>query len=229
MKELTRDLLTAAAEVCGWPRVELGSFAVGAGGWRDAVTRATPGERLGLLQALGPFLLCSTEGGAARLEAWHRRLDMPVEARQGREDEPLLFGDIEALPAIRAALALMPDAVRHSVLMEVAFLAVGRSSKAWTGSASLADRDGVARPRLVVVGPKADMGTLLHESAHVFLSAPPGPETFHITAQGEASLFALATAQGWRVRASGYVDRGEILADALAVLWLFSKPPGLTA
>jgi hypothetical protein len=99
---------------------------------------------------------------------------------------------------------------------------VGINSTAWTASSQFQDKEGRGRNRVVVLGPNCDARVIRHEAAHVWHSTvtlesetPP----IAVTGQGEVGLRALAARDGWLEAADAGYQRGERIADALALLW----------
>src|SRR5262245_23755619 len=125
------DVLDAAGR-CRWPRITAyGRRLDGESDWRRIVARMLPRERHAVLRQLGRYwLMVCTAPGRAHLRQW---LD------QGAPPPawpPRVYGDIEAVPLIRAACATLPKPVRHRVLELVSFDAVGFSSRAWIAAPS---------------------------------------------------------------------------------------------
>jgi len=219
--EVSRALLWHAARETRFPAVPIGQAVLcDEGAWRYAISKATPPERVALLVALGPDLLRVTPGGDHRLRAQtERALDV--------DDEPTFYGDAELLPIVRAGLALAPPVVRWAIQREVAWIAIA-TSRAWTGSTAFVDSTGRQKHRMVVLGPTVDIGTVLHEMAHVWcgptVPLPNEERCPLITAQGGEALRALAAEQGWARRIDGHIGREEKLADSLALAWLYTEP-----
>jgi hypothetical protein len=196
--------------------------------WRAQAARATAAvERSDLLQLIARQLLVASRGGRARLRRW-------LEARGGIAPTPVppwllrewltervaLVGDSAALPLVVEALCLVPEPVRHAVVTETCFTAVGWSSRAWASSSVLVDREGNRKPRLVMLGPASDVGTVLHEVGHGWHS-PLCEEPVPLgSTRGVEQLLALAARDGWRARADAMVARGERLADGCMFAWL---------
>lgn len=224
--DVPRPLLLALAQRTGFPAARVGATALpDEAAWRHAVGHATPTERAELLLSLEGELLRATEGARAWLELRPR-------SSADVDDEPFYCGDLPLLHVVRTAMALLPDAVRWPIQRTVAFLGVGISSRAWTGPAVFVDAAGQRKRRIVVLGPSADVLTVLHEIGHVWAAGPSRDVEHLLTAQGEAGLLALAVKEGWRDRLAA-LDRAvlesEQLADGLAFCWLVRKPGGPTA
>jgi hypothetical protein len=196
--------------------------------WRARARAATAAvERRALLRRVARQLLVASRGGRARLRRW-------LDARGGSAPTPVppwllrewltervaLVGDSAALPLVVEALCLVPEPVRHAVVAETCFTAVGWSSCAWTGSSVLVDREGTRKPRLVMLGPASDVGTVLHELGHSWHS-PLREEPVPLgSTRGVEQLLALASRDGWRARADAVLARGERLADGCMFAWL---------
>jgi hypothetical protein len=210
LRELGPDL--------GWPA-----------GWRAAlagVLPPTPVERLRLLAGAHRRVLVASVGGRARLRRWldEQRGTAPVQLprwllEEWIADRVSFYGDPSLLPVVVAALCLVPKPVRDAVVAETAFLAVGVDSAAWTGSANLADREGVRKARVVALGPSVDVRVVLHEVAHCWHSALPDEHSSLITTRGEAGLWALASREDWHPRMDTHIAKDERLADACAFCW----------
>lgn len=217
---VTPEILIAAAGACGWPRRSFGLLDLADERvWRYSIMRATPPERARLLALLADDLLAAAPGGRLRLAA--RVADIVGEA----DPEPYLVGDVEALPVIRRALETVPPVVRAAIVAEVAFLATGRSSRAWTVAAAFRDATGRPKDRVVNLGPAAELFTVLHELAHVWRAGPPRPESCAVSVQGEEGLAAHAVDAGWSDRLAAWEREEETQADALALAWLHSRTP----
>jgi hypothetical protein len=227
-----RDLLARLAEDCRWPAVTIGRLVVwGEAGWRDAVARATPPERGQLVAQLGRQLLVASAGGRARLRRWLDDRPPPAPSMptcllpQWLRERVLFYGDGCMLGAVIEALILVPAPVRAAVLTEVAFLAVGAETRAWTGSAALVRPDGRRPTRLVMLS-GADrhapdlVRTVLHECGHAWSAPLPREGEALATVHGEGCLLALARRDGWADRADGIIDAGERLAEGLALAWI---------
>jgi hypothetical protein len=212
--EITRGLLAAVGLALDFPAVAVGGVTVAdRGAWEYALANSTPVERERMLAALEPALLEATPGGRERLA---------TTCCGDADEEPYFVGDPELLAIVRTALAFVPPTVSYPLIREVAFLGVGVSSRAWTAVARHVDAVGRRKGRIIALGPRADMATTLHELADAHLAGPPSEDALCITAQGEAGLSALAESEGWRERIDCHVARGEVLADALALVWLYS-------
>jgi hypothetical protein len=227
---LSRENFFRLGELLGWPHVAAGSLILGTElEWRFGVLGApglTPPERRAALKGLEPLLLASTEGARARLSA-HEATNAPpldpelaaAEIRAGL----LFYGDPELLKPVVDAFRSTPPAVRDTLLDQVAVLATGRSTRGWTSSAKLADRDGEGRSRIIVLtGHRTDrevVRTMLHELAHCWTAPLPAEHSQAVTAQGREAVLALAHREGWGDRAADLIDRDELLAEALACCW----------
>jgi hypothetical protein len=119
----------------------------------------------------------------------------------------------------------MPPIVRYAVLREAAFVGVGSSSIAFSSSARFVDITGRARPQMIVMSPETDELNLLHEGAHIFTGRVPNEHSQAVTAIGERDLRAVARAEGCEPRINSHVYIDEVLADALALAWLYSPTP----
>jgi hypothetical protein len=216
---VSRELLLALAARTAYPAVRLGGTLIGdEGAWRYAASRATPAERVTLLLTLRDELLRATEGGRARVAAARMRHHREV------DDAIYLRGDSEALPLLLAAFALLPEEVRWQLQRETCFLAVGRSSRAWMSPVAFIDVAGQAKAYVVVLGPGADVRTILHELGHVWNAGPPRADAVGISDQGERGLVALAVRDGWSERLARWERAEEHLAEGLALCWLLAPP-----
>lgn len=217
--EVSRSLLMSAAHAVGFPAITLGALSIeGETAWREAARRAVSAERVQLVAALLPALMVATEGGRERLAAWGGG-----EHRRDVEGDLCTYGDTLIAADVRAAVALLPAPVRQCALTEIAFLGVGRESKAWTLAATFCTERGARLPRVVVLGPEAGVFLVLHEIAHVWL-ARPSCEAVAITTAGEEGLVAHASVEGWAHRIHEEQETGDVLADALAFAWLYAVP-----
>jgi hypothetical protein len=218
---LGRSRFAALVEDLEWPTIVLGQVVVcGRPSWRRVLARATPPERLTALKALP--LLQATAYGRRRFATWQGVNRLPALAA-GRLEASLrervaFYGDSALLPVVVAALALAPAPVRESALAEVAFVAVGVDSVAWTGAAAFGDRDGRRKLRVVVLGPNADVRIVLHELGHTW-NAPVDDGHVAVTAGGEAAVLELARVEGWSDRVELLSAKSERLADACAQAW----------
>jgi len=225
---LPPNLARRAARVAGFPPV----IVPGVGTWSDraawdtVLARATPEEDWRILQALEPALLEATPAGASRLR--HAR-----DHGAWRDDPlPLTYGDAELLPLLKQALALMPPAVASNACRLAAWIGISRRTNALTLSAHFAGTDGVQRERLVVVAlDRADVITMLHESAHLWHSPRPGHDGtgYAIPIDGGQALRELAREEGWSRKIEREERDQEALAHALALVWAFRAPVGVPA
>jgi hypothetical protein len=208
-----------------YPSVSIGPTTVaGEEAWRATLPRATPAERREWFQALAPALLVCTPVAAERMAAWRARTWSPPPTPWRVADEILFFGDASMLAPVVAAFAFMPEGVQDFILRECAFLAVGADTYGWTGSSRFVDRDGISRPRVVLLSGSDRhapglIHATLHECAHAWTMATPSGL---LSVQGSAGLRAhLAAARSPALeRADAAVARDERLADALAQLWM---------
>lgn len=221
--DVTRELLLGLGRELTWPAVQLGAFTIAPGdpkAWGGAVMRSTPADRVAWLLQLHAELLSSTEGAVCRLAS----------APEDFADvEPLVLGDLEALPIVTAAVALLPPQVRSHVVRETAFACVGYSSVAWSASAQLVGVGGTRKTGMIMLGPEADVPSVLHEIAHRWTSPIPTEVSQCISVAGELGLRRLAEAEGWDDQFENHFDRAELVADALALCWLYSTPVGAPA
>jgi hypothetical protein len=215
-----REFMRALAPDLGWPA-----------GWRavlDAFPPATSRELLALLVRFRRQLLVCSEGGRARLRAW---LDSPrhpteplKELRERIRDELLFYGDKELLPVAVEAFAHAPAPVRDVLLGEVAVLAVGASTNAWTASSRMVDREGRSPSRIIVICGRNRTGdellrTFRHEVGHCWHAGLPHEHTICLTALGEAGLEDFAAEHGLSDQWVALRSRDERLADACAFVW----------
>lgn len=228
------DRLTAAAEGCGWPRVELGTLVVaGESAWRSIIQRAhAAGDRRILLAALvgvSRRLLVASEGGRARLRAWldgaRRATESPAALRERIRDELLFYGDKELLPVAVEGFARAPAPVRDVLLGQVAVLAVGATTNAWTAPSRMVDRDDRPRARIIVIhGHERTFPELLqtfeHELGHNWHVALPADHDMNITALGLVGLADYAAENGLSDHMEAQKALSERLADACAIVWL---------
>lgn len=224
-REVSGSLVAEAAGLALYPPVSFrGDVLADEGAWHYAVARASASELVELLVALAPQLLLITQGAEQRMQFYKRF--RPTEV----DPEPLLIGDVSFEPMVKAALALVPPIVRYAVLREAAFVAVGRSSFAWTSSARFVDITGRERLQVIAMGPECDELILLHEIAHVFTSRIPHEHSQAVSAIGERDLAAAARAEGWAGRRYRHDYYGELQADALALAWAYGPvPSGVTS
>ena len=113
--------------------------------------------------------------------------------------------------------------MRVEALEEVAFLAVGAGSLAWTASSAVVDRRGRRPPQVIVLGPATTVAVTLHELAHAWHAGWARAHAPALTARGERGLVAYAERVGWRPRE--HIDRGERFATACALVWAAEEPP----
>jgi hypothetical protein len=197
--------------------------------WRADWAEASPWRRRRLIVQHRRRLLTATPEGRARLRRWLDE-DVPWPPMPRHELEALvryrlaLFGDEGFLPDVIGGLMLLPDPLRTHALKAAAFVCVGRQSRAWTASARLEDRDG-PRPRMVVLGPDADVRTVIHECVHVWhtpggLTHNPQDPAPAVTAAGAIAIRQLAREGGWLAGPTADYRRHERLAEAGAIAWL---------
>ena len=122
---------------------------------------------------------------------------------------------------------MVPAAVRYSIQREVVFVAVGRSSRAWTSSARFADEAGAVKTTMIVLGPEAEVPTVLHECAHAW-SRPVDDGTWPaISVEGERGFREYMRA---KPETAAVLDRDdeetEAAADSLALSWWYGQPEG---
>jgi hypothetical protein len=209
------DLGCPTANFCGF------TFS-GREAWRDVAPRLTPGERRKVLAILRHRLLLATASGRARLRRWldAGQRQIPLSRPELRKRvASTVYGDECFVPLIEAALRCVPAFVLATVLREVAFLTVGLNSRAWTGSSSFVDRLGRRRTRVILLGPGADLRTVLHEIGHVWHASPDQEHVSLISALGNAGLIGLARQEGWMARVTDHRLLHERLAEAHAVVW----------
>jgi hypothetical protein len=218
---VTREFLRALAP-------DLGRSA----GWRvalDACPPLTPPERLALLVRAWRQVLVASNGGRARLRAWldsaRRPTETPAALRARIADEMLLFGDKELLPVAVEAFARAPAPVRDMLLGQVAVLAVGVSTNAWTAPSRMVDRDGRPRDRMIVIHGRDRsfpelLRTFLHELGHCWHAPIPHEDlAVCITAQGLVGLKTWAADSGLSDQVAAIEAQSERLADACAFVW----------
>jgi hypothetical protein len=171
--------------------------------WRAQARDATAAvERRALLHRVARQLLVASRGGRARLRRW-------LDARGGSAPTPVPPWLLQEWLTERVAL-----------VGDSAATAVGWSTRAWAGSSVLVDREGTRKPRLVMLGPASDVGTVLHELGHTWHS-PLREEPVPLgSTRGVEQLLALASREGWRARADAMLARGERLADGCMFAWL---------
>ena len=208
-----------AARGCGWPPLSVPGVGtlLDDGAWQFAIDGSTPGDRVNMIVALGPHLLSASDGGRLRVASQRERAS---EA----DVDPLVVGDLEAVPVVKAALALVPTAVMYALIRDVAFLAGGLSSRAWTSPARFIDAAGRQKYLVINLPYPWDVPLLLHELAHAWCYGPDHELSQAIGAEGEAAFRALAAADGWAPSLEKAVNSAETLADALALSWLYSRP-----
>ena len=137
----------------------------------------------------------------------------------------MYYGDGAMLELVVAALVRLPTPVRYAVLCEAAIFGVGRSCAGWIGRALLLDRHAEGPSRLVVVsgaGTDDQLQRIVHhETAHLWLEPMPPASVCGtaLTVTGELALYRMAAEQGWLEKVTGTIDRGELLAEALATVW----------
>lgn len=219
---LSRDLVRGAARLALWPQISVGSTILGdRGAWKYAIPRASHAELVEMLLALEARLLGATPAGDERLTKRLEEVGLETDVR------PCIHGDIEGVPLVDAALALLPPIVRSMAVREVAFLVVGFSSWGWTSSSTFAGADGVVKRRVVVLGPRTTVRLLLHEAAHCWHSKPPWSRHpglgMAVSTQGEQALRELP---GMAELMDSYVRDDDTLAESLALCWLLRPTAG---
>ena len=185
--------------------------------------RLTSHERRDLLLTLAPTLLRATELGRKKLARFRAESPPVPQTREEIRESVLFYGDRSLLATVAEALALAPAPVRASVIDQVAFLAVGVDSRAWTSSLRFVTADGRQRHRVIVLGPDAGVRTVLHECGHIWHGAPLEDEAIlnvAITAQGEEGFAAFMAERGDRAAMEAHMGLHERLADACAFVWL---------
>lgn len=206
-----RALLALAGD-CGCPAVRVGrTWVRGERGWQRALFGDRPAvhrERAAMFRQLERPLLACTDGGRQRLRRWLDRertaptTDAPAWLlAQWCCERVSYYGDPSLLPVIGRALAKLPRPVRAAAVEEITFLGVGCETRGWTGSSHLLDRDGVQRPRLVVLSGApphvADLERIvLHEIGHVWLSAPSHEPSQLISAAARRGFMRSPRARG---------------------------------
>jgi hypothetical protein len=218
-------MLLELGEDLGYPSVTLGTLTLtGEVAWRAAAARAAPIERRTWLRGLSDALLVATPQSRARMDAWLRSpVRLPATPEWIRE-HLLFYGDDSMFGPVCEAFQFMPEAVRDFVLREAAILAVGASSYGWTGSSNFVDRDGIGRPRVIVLSGAAPhaaslIHATLHESAHAW--SCPTPYAL-VSVQGEAGFRAYVAKEGLTERVDKKVAFDERVACALAAVWVDS-------
>jgi len=194
-------------------------------GWRDQAARATAAvERSTLLAQLRRQLLVATRYGRDRLRAW---LDGARHERMAADEirEHLsCYGETDVVALVIEALALVPPAVCSAALREVAFLSVGRRTRAWTSAADFVGRiDGQRKAHVVVLGPEANVHTVLRELGHVWHASPADPRFPPLATQGKELLLEVAAADGCREVFDAANAREETRAEACALSWAVSE------
>jgi hypothetical protein len=223
--DVARDVLLAAAADVGWPLVDVDHAAIqGESTWRAAPF--TPRQRVTALARLAPALLKLGEG-QERLAEWQvlngerQAPETRTVIRRTLRDRLAFFGDSSVLDVVSEALAIAPAPVRDFVRTEVAFVAVGWDTRAWTSGAVLRGPDGRRRARMVVLSgadrhPASLTHVTLHEVAHQW-SDPVAHWTKLTT--GLENVSALAREEGWYEHARERNADVERQADTLALAW----------
>ncbi len=187
-----------------------------------------------MLLHLHDKLLEATPNGQARLKASREDGDpLPPISRndplfkQWVHDQAVVVGDAAPLPTVITALCCLDQRVLQVVLENAVFLCVGTDSAGWTASSRFMDSQGRGRPRLVALGPTADVKTVLHEAAHVWCHSPlkDDPDHMCITVVGESGLMQAISESGHRPQVDDATARAERLCDALAYIWLENQEP----
>jgi hypothetical protein len=235
---MRRDILGRARfreliRVLGFPPVSVGAAVIQTrAAWERTMPRLSRPERAAVAAALYEDLLCWNENGRERLARWRDDAaslavgELPADQVSDWVQQAVCFhGDVEILrDLVVPTLAKLPEMVRElAVSGEVAFLATGRSSRAWTSGAGFTTREGIRPARVVVLSGLADAFSLRHELAHIWFAAPlvhPDAELpIPVDAQAGARLEALATTEGWARAQVARVRDEELAADGLAYLW----------
>lgn len=198
-----------------------GRPAVGAGCRVTAAAGDESRERLLEAQAERPWIcdqMLATPAGCRRLQEW---LDAGEPDCDGAD--LVAFGD--RAPGLRAKELLdrLPPPVRWYATRRIAFVAVGRTFGAFMEPRPwrLADR------RLLVVGPRHDDVTVLHELAHGWLhgdDAHAEPASINQRDHARETLLTLAREWGQLERVEEYQTGryagSEAEANELAFAWL---------
>lgn len=211
--DVTRELLTFAAWRCGFPPTEFGALLLSdEGAWRYAIRYAAPTERVALLVRLQRDLMVASEGARIRMA------DQGVRSRWDADVEPLIVGDLAAVPIIKAALALVPAPARYSLIRDVVFYCVGISAAAYTCSAKAADAGGRVKSIAIHLGPAVDVAVVLHELSHA-LHKRIHEDSQVVSAEGTAAFIEhMAAVDPDRI--ARWERSEELLADATALSWL---------
>ena len=212
--DVTRELLKFAAWRCGFPPTKLGATLLSdEGAWRYAIERATIEERSALIVALQSELMVATVAARARMK------DQATPSRWDANADPLVIGDLAAVPLVKGALAIVPPAARYSLIRDVAFVCVGISCRAYTSSARMIDAGGREKAIAIFLGPEIDVPVVVHELAHAFHKQTQ-EHSQAISAQGEEAFLEHMAAIGEGARLERWQRRDELLADATALSWL---------
>ena len=214
--EVTHALVRGAARVCRWPPVRIGSTLVAdRGAWEHVSNRASPVDLVLLIRALEPHLLRATDGARERLAL---RLPWNV------DPEPLVIGDLCAVPLVNAALALVSEPARVVLRHEVVFVATGTESAGFCCSARFVDAYGHLKATMISVGPAVTVGLLCHELGHAWCRPMASELSQAIGAQGEERLrhYMLSVGAGEQLAKMDRDD--EVVADALAAAWAYAEP-----
>lgn len=208
--ELVRDMDFPA---CTTPRHRLTDEST----WDDYITSSARTDLRARLLGLLPTLMASGPGPRLRMAAWEQEGAQEPD-RAVVDAQVLAHGDASLLPLVKQALCIVPGQVRSSALRQVVFILLNETPAFFTRATF---RDGIER--MVVLGPRTDVGLVLHELGHYWLSTTcaghAGPPRTSVPAAGEQNLRQLAIAEGWEDRLDQHIAREERLADALAMGW----------
>jgi len=155
--------------------------------------------------------LVVTETARERLAAWVRSGGL---TRSPDLSNPPYCGDGEILPAVTAALGVVPACVAELVMRDTLILASGRSTHGWTAPLT-------ARPRVIVLNGDrpndAITRTLLHEIAHVWVE--PLGDGVTPTAAGRQAYIKYAHEEGFVPLLLDHRKIHESRAINLARIW----------
>jgi hypothetical protein len=215
-------------EDLNYPTVTLGVLRVdGRQMWEAIGDRLTPGERRQLLRmpAFRRRLLVATAGARSRVRHW-LNTETPIPAQSSAErrawihERVWLYGDEDFLPIITQAVVHFPDVVLAALLPAVAFIGVGRNSRAWFVGGSFIHRNGHRLRHTIVLGPATNEDTVRHECGHAFCAVlPTETDTPALSVLGEQGVLQLAADEGWSHRIDEHQQREERLAWGFAYAW----------
>jgi hypothetical protein len=213
-----------------WPAITLGPVPIGGDeSWRRAILRTTPGERAALLTELEPALLSSTDIGKLRFERWRAAPSTPMSRERVEEailDKVLVFGDDALLRPIVRGLATVPPFVREAAVVEICWVAVGRTVAGWTTNGQFADRDGMRPYTIVISGAYADEDVesiVVHELGHYVHLAPPDPGKCMNSVCGLQRVHALLARTGSPAPALVQLEEAREERRARALEWIWSS------